>query len=318
MKYKKILVAGGSSFVSKTLIPMLIERGYEVDYPSSSTCNLLTDDGIKRFYSVTCDAVINLAAVCGGIQANADAPGEFFYKNLKMGMSLIEGARIKKIKKFIQLGSVCSYPKLCPIPFKEEDLHNGEMDWSNRPYGAAKLSLIEMSYAYHRQYGMNIINPICINMYGKHDHFNTTTSHVIPAMIVRFVQAKQNNEPFVKCWGSGLQTREFLHTTDACNGIIQALEYYDNPKPANLRGGNIYSNIAEAGSEVSMKLLADLIKHIVGYEGGVIWDKSKPDGQPRRALSGERALQEFGYSPKISLYDGLKETIQWYTENHKS
>jgi GDP-L-fucose synthase len=294
---------------------MLIERGYEVDYPSSSTCNLLTDEGVKRFYSVTCDAVINLAAVCGGIQANADAPGEFFYKNLKMGMSLIEGARVKGIKKFVQLGSVCSYPRDCPIPFKEDDLFNGEMDWSNRPYGAAKQALIQMSFAYNRQYGMNIINPICINMYGAHDNFNERTSHVIPGLIRKFVTAKQNNDPFVKCRGKGIATREFLHVQDACQGIIQALEYYDDVAPVNLKGGNIWSDDHQAGSEIKISHLAEIIKDLVGYEGGIIYDGVSDEGQPRRSLDGTLAKQLFGYSPKISLHDGLKETIDWYISN---
>jgi GDP-L-fucose synthase len=307
MKYNKILVTGASGFVGKSLVPELINRGYEVDFLGHHSADLTTEDGVKHLLNTSVDAIIHLAAKCGGIWANQQKPGEFFYDNMRMGINLIDAARRKGIKKFIQLGTVCSFPAYTPVPFKESDIYNGYPEPTNAPYGLAKRALLDMLVAYRKQYNFNGIYLIPTNMYGPHDHFNETTSHCIPAIILKLLNAKKSGDSAVKLWSDGSVSREFLFVKDACDGIIKALEYYDGHAPVNLAGGD----------EITIKDLALIIKSIIGYEGSIIWDTSKPSGQIRRKVDGSKALQEFGYEPKTYLYDGLKATIDWYLDSQR-
>jgi len=261
---------------------------------------------IKRMYkNANADIVIHLAAVVGGIGANRENPGSFFYDNLIMGIQLIEEARKNNIEKFVAVGTVCAYPKYTPIPFKEENLWNGYPEETNAPYGLAKKMLLVQSQAYRQQYGFNSIFLLPVNLYGPGDNFNPRSSHVIPAQIKNFYEAKINNEPNVVVWGTGSATREFLYVEDCVEGIVLATEKYDKSEPVNIG----------AGFEISIKDLAYKIKKIMNYNGEIVWDRSKPDGQPRRRLDITKAQQEFGYKAKVGFDEGLKRTIEWYIEN---
>jgi GDP-L-fucose synthase len=252
--------------------------------------------------------VIHLAATVGGIGANIDSPGSFFYDNLVMGVQLIEQARHNNIEKFTIIGTTCAYPKTIPVPFREDNLWEGYPDETNAPYGLAKKMLLVQSDAYRRQYGFNSIFLLPVNLYGPGDNFDPKTSHVVPALIRKFYEAKKNNSPEVVVWGTGKATREFLYASDAAEGIVLATEKYDRSDPVNLG----------TGIETPIKELVEKIGEIVGYKGEIVWDKSKPDGQMRRCLDVTRAQKEFGFKAKTDFDTGLRETIEWYMESQKN
>jgi GDP-L-fucose synthase len=253
------------------------------------------------------DIVIHLAAKVGGIGYNQEIPGEMFYDNLLMGVQLMEEARLAGVQKFVALGTICAYPKYTPIPFKEEELWNGYPEETNAPYGLAKKMLLVQAQAYRQQYDFNAIYLLPVNLYGPGDNFNPRSSHVIPALIKKFIEAKDQGLGSVSVWGTGTPTREFLYVEDAVEGIIKATEKFNEPEPVNL--GSSF--------EISIKELAEIIKEVVGYEGEIVWDKSKPDGQPRRKLDVSRAKALFGFEAKTDFISGLKKTVEWYTNSTK-
>jgi GDP-L-fucose synthase len=248
------------------------------------------------------DVVIHLAAKVGGIGFNQMHPGELFHDNVAMGANLMEAARVESVGKFVQIGTVCAYPKFTPVPFNEKDLWNGYPEETNAPYGIAKKSLLVMAQAYRQQYGMDIVYLLPVNLYGPRDNFDLESSHVIPALIRKFTEAVSNHSSEVVLWGTGNVSREFLYVEDAAEGILLATEKYDKPEPVNLGSGN----------EITIKALADLVAELAGFEGKITWDTSKPDGQPRRCLDTSRAEMEFAFKATTSLKAGLKRTIDWY------
>ena len=246
--------------------------------------------------------IIHLAAVVGGIGANRENPGKFFYDNLIMGVELMEQARRMGIAKFVAIGTICAYPKFCPVPFKEDNIWDGYPEETNAPYGLAKKMLLVQSQAYRQQYGFNSIYLLPVNLYGPGDNFSWESSHVIPALIRKCVEAKARGDKQITVWGTGRATREFLYVDDAARGIILAAEKYNSSQPVNLG----------AGFEISIKKLADLIVKLTKFKGEIIWDATKPDGQPRRCLDTTRARKEFGFEAKVPFETGLKRTIAWY------
>ena len=302
---RNILVTGGAGFLGTQVVRNLIEtrsvqrsritipRSRETDLRRMSDCETAVMDK---------DVVIHLAARVGGIGFNQENPGALFYDNVLMGVNMIEAARRAGVGKFVQLGTVCAYPKFTPVPFKEEDLWNGYPEETNAPYGVAKKSLLVMAQAYRRQYSMNIIYLLPVNLYGPGDNFDLQSSHVIPALIRKFVEAKETARGTVELWGTGKASREFLYVEDAAEGILLAAERYDKESPVNLG----------TGQEIAISVLADTIAELVGYNGTVKWVTSKPDGQPRRRLDTSRAENEFGFRAKIPLREGLSRTIDWY------
>ncbi|MBM3711887.1 MAG: GDP-L-fucose synthase, partial [Actinobacteria bacterium] len=265
-------------------------------------------DTIRRMYlQAGADIVIHLAAVVGGIGANRENPGSFFYDNLIMGIQLIEQARLNGIEKFVTLGTICAYPKFTPVPFKEENLWNGYPEETNAPYGLAKKMLLVQSQVYRQQYGFNSIFLLPVNLYGPGDNFNPKSSHVIPALIKKFYEAKLKNELEVIVWGTGKATREFLYVEDCAEAVVLAAELFNKPDPVNIG----------AGFEITIKDLAEKIKSLIGFKGKIIWDTTKPDGQPRRCLDTSRAQKEFGFKAKTTFDTGLKDTIEWYINSLK-
>ncbi|MHB1275747.1 MAG: GDP-L-fucose synthase family protein [Candidatus Humimicrobiaceae bacterium] len=307
---KKIIVTGGAGFLGKFVVEKLKERHCkEIFIPLIKDYDLRNSDDIKRMYKdADAQIVIHLAASVGGIGANRENPGSFFYDNLIMGIQMMELARLSGIEKFLALGTICAYPKLTPIPFKEEDLWNGYPEETNAPYGLAKKMLLVQSQAYRSQYNFNSIFLLPVNLYGPGDNFDPKTSHVIPAQIKKFYEAKINNSDEVIVWGTGKATREFLYVEDCAEAIVLATEKYDKPDPVNIG----------AGFEISIRDLAFKIKEKIGFNGEIVWDKTKPDGQPRRSLDTTRALKEFGFKAKINFDVGLEKTIQWYIKNSKT
>ena len=253
------------------------------------------------------DKVIHLAAACGGIGANQKNPGTFFYDNILMGVNLMEAARLNGVSKFVQFGTACSYPKYCPVPFKEEDLWNGYPEESNAPYGIAKRALLTMAQAYREQYGFNAVYLIPTNLYGPRDNFDSDTSHVVPALIRKCVEAKRKGDKEIAVWGDGTATREFLYAEDAADAIVYATEQYDGGEPVNVG----------SGQEIDIKTLTETIAQIVGFSGTIEWDSSKPNGQPRRKLDCTRALKEFGFTASTPLGEGLRRTTEWYERGNK-
>src|SRR3990167_3822110 len=307
IRSKKILVTGANGFLGKHLILKLLEVGVKeknLFSPKSSELDL-------RIWKNCAEAVkgrdiaIHLAAKVGGIGFNREKPGELFYDNIIMGAQLMEAARQAGVKKFVALGTVCAYPKFTPVPFKEEDLWNGYPEETNAPYGLAKKMLLVQAQAYRQQYGYNAIFLLPVNLYGPGDNFNPRSSHVIPALIRKFVEAKEQNKPNVIIWGTGKATREFLYVKDAAEGIVLATEKYDKPDPVNLG----------ESKEKTIKDLVKTIKQIVGYEGKIVWDTTKPDGQPRRKLDVSRAEKEFGFKSATNFEKGLRKAIKWYQEH---
>jgi len=304
---KRITVTGGDGFLGRYVVRKLEERGcHDIFVPRSRDYNLVDGDAVKRLYrDARPDIVIHLAAVVGGIGANSENPGRFFYENLMMGVQMIEQGRLADIEKFVALGTVCAYPKFTPIPFREDDIWNGYPEETNAPYGLAKKMLLVQSQAYRQQYGFNSIFLLPANLYGPGDNFDPDTSHVIPALIKKVFDAKDSGERHITVWGTGQATREFLYVDDAAEGIILATETYNRSAPVNLG----------TGSQISIRELAELICELTEFNVELEWDTSKPDGQPRRMLDTSRAKSEFGFEAKVNMRDGLKMTIDWYRNN---
>jgi GDP-L-fucose synthase len=251
--------------------------------------------------------VIHLAAVVGGIGANKEHPGKFFYENLMMGVQLIEEGRIRNIEKFAAVGTICAYPKFTPVPFKEDDLWVGYPEETNAPYGLAKKMLLVQSQAYRQEYGFNSIFLLPVNLYGPGDNFNPESSHVIPALIKKCVDAIKAGDDYIECWGTGKPSREFIYAADAAEGILLATEFYNGSEPVNIG----------AGFEITIEKLVEKIVKLTGFKGRIRWDASKPDGQPRRCLDTSRAKKLFGFEAKMGFDEGLKQTIEWYKKNVK-
>ena len=304
---KKVCITGGDGFLGSFVQKTLDERGAKnIFIPTIDEYDLTDIDNIRRMLSDSNpDLIIHLAALAGGIGANRARPAEFFYKNLMMGVPLMHEAWEQGVKKFVAIGTICAYPKFTPIPFKEENLWEGYPEETNAPYGLAKKMLLVQAQAYREQYGFNAIYLLPVNLYGPRDNFNLETSHVIPALIRKMVDAEDTGETEVELWGDGSPTREFFYAGDAARGIVLAAERYNNSEPVNLG----------AGMEISIKDLAELISELSGFSGKIKWDTSKPNGQPRRALDTMRAKEFFDFQAEMPFEEGLKRTIAWYREN---
>jgi GDP-L-fucose synthase len=299
-----VVVTGGTGFLGTKVVEKLRERGYEnIVTPRSKEYDLRHEDAIRRLYeSAKPSMVIHLAAVVGGIGANRDNPGKFFYDNAIMGIQLIELARQYSVDKFVAVGTICAYPKFTPVPFNEDDLWNGYPEETNAPYGLAKKMMLVQSQAYRAQYGFNSIFLLPVNLYGPGDNFNPSSSHVIPALIKKCVEARMQNSPEIVVWGDGSATREFLYVDDAAEGIVMAARDYNGPDPVNIG----------AGFEITIKDLVHLIAKLSGFNGKITWDTTKPNGQPRRMLSTSRAREKFGFIARTNFEEGLRRTIDWY------
>jgi len=300
------MVTGGAGFLGSFLCERLEAAGCsDIFVPRRADYDLTHEADIRRVFEVARpDIVIHLAAVVGGIGANEDEPGRFFYANAIMGIQLIEQARQAGVEKFVCIGSVCAYPKYAPVPFREDDLWNGYPEETNAPYGIAKKALLVQLQAYRQQYGFDGIFLLPVNLYGPRDNFDLRTSHVIPAIIRKCVEARERAERTVTLWGTGTVSREFLYVEDAAEGIMLATERYDGPEPVNLG----------AGFEITIRELAEKIAELTGFDGEIVWDPSRPDGQPRRSLDVSRAEREFGFRAKTGFEEGLRKTIEWYSD----
>jgi GDP-L-fucose synthase len=301
---RRVTVTGGAGFLGKAVVARLASSGAaDVFVPRSANYDLRTIDGVRdALRDGRPEVVIHLAAVVGGIGANRENPGRFFYENAIMGIQLMEQARLAGVTKFVTIGTVCAYPKYTPVPFHEDDLWNGFPEETNAPYGIAKKMLLVQGQAYRQQYGFNVIHLIPVNLYGPGDNFDPRSSHVIPALIKKCVDAREAGQSAIEVWGTGSASREFLYVDDAAAGIVLAAERYDGPEPVNLG----------VGSEITIRDLIDLIVRLTGFRGEVQWDPTKPDGQPRRALDTSRARELFGFSSAMGFEEGLRRTIAWY------
>ncbi len=301
---KRVMVTGGAGFLGSYVVEELQRQGCrEIFVPRSRDYDLTDSVQIQRaFDDGQPDIVIHLAAKVGGIGINAEKPGEFFYENLIMGVQLMEIARRRNVQKFVAIGTVCAYPKFTPVPFKEEDLWNGYPEETNAPYGLAKKMLLVQAQAYRKQYGFNAIYLLPANLYGPRDNFDPRSSHVIPALIKKCIDAKERGEDHIVVWGTGRASREFLYVADAARAIVLAAERYNSPEPVNIGSGR----------EITIKDLVTLIAELTGFTGQIVWDTSKPDGQPRRCLDTSRAEREFGFRATTDLREGLRKTIDWY------
>jgi GDP-L-fucose synthase len=304
---KRVVVTGGAGFLGSFVIEGLRKRGCKnILVPEICDYDLVKMEDVKRVYDdMSPDIVIHLAAVVGGIGANREHPGSFFYENLMMGVQLIDQGRLCNIEKFVAIGTVCAYPKFAAIPFKEDDIWNGYPEETNAPYGLAKKMLLVQSQAYRQEYGFNSIFLVPVNLYGPGDNFDPSSSHVIPALIKKCVDAKDACVDHVDCWGSGEASREFIYAEDAAEGILLATEHYNGSEAVNIG----------AGFEITIKELAERIAKYTGFTGDILWDSSQPDGQPRRSLDVSRAKKAFGFEAKTDFDEGLKATIKWYCEN---
>jgi GDP-L-fucose synthase len=307
---KRVVVTGGAGFLGSFIVEKLKQRGCKnVFVPRSAECDLRERDDIVRLYEqIKPHIVLHLAALVGGIGANQANPGRFFYDNAIMGIQLMEYARLARVEKFIALGTICAYPKFLPVPFKEDDLWNGYPEETNAPYGLAKKMLLVQAQSYRQQYGFNAIYLLPVNLYGPRDNFDLQTSHVIPALIRKFVEANATGAKEVVLWGDGSATREFLYVEDAAEGVLLATERYDGPLPVNLG----------TGEEVSIKTLAEIIAAEVNYTGRFVWDTTKPNGQPRRCLDVSRARELFGFEAGHRLRDGIPKTVAWFMDHRAS
>jgi GDP-L-fucose synthase len=306
-KDKRVCVTGGAGFLGSFILEKLEARGAkDVFVPRIEDYDLTNmQDQERMLADASPDVLIHLAALAGGIGANRARPAEFFYKNLMMGVPLMHKAWEQGVDKFVAIGTICAYPKFTPIPFKEENLWEGYPEETNAPYGLAKKMLLVQAQAYRDQYGYNAIYLLPVNLYGPRDNFNLETSHVIPALIRKCVEAKQRGDDKIIVWGTGMPTREFLYAGDAAEGILLAAEHYDGNEPVNLG----------SGMEISIHDLIELIVELTGFEGEIVWDKSKPDGQPRRALDVNRAKEYFGFEAKTDFRQGLRNTIEYFIAN---
>ncbi len=304
LKDKKILVTGGAGFLGSFLVENLKERGVSEDnirIPRSKDIDLRVWENCVTVVK-DIDIVIHLAAKVGGIGYNQKYPATLFYDNAIMGIQMMEAARQGNIEKFVAMGTICAYPKFTPVPFKEDDLWNGYPEETNAPYGLAKKMMLVQSQAYRQQYGFNSIYLLPVNLYGPGDNFNPESSHVIPALIKKIFDAKESSEDYIEVWGTGKATREFLYVEDAVRGIILAAEKYNKPEPINLG----------SGFEISIKDLTELIAELAGFDGEIIWDTSKPDGQPKRCLDVSKAKEEFGFEAEVGFREGVERTIEWF------
>ena len=301
---RRVTVTGGAGFLGSAVVGRLREAGAaEIFVPRSSEYDLRTRDGIARALADgKPDLIIHLAAVVGGIGANRENPGRFFYENAIMGIELMEQARLAGVAKFVGVGTVCSYPKFTPVPFREDDLWNGYPEETNAPYGLAKKMLLVQGQAYREQYGFDAIHLLPVNLYGPGDNFDPASSHVIPALIRKCVEARDRGDAYIEAWGTGAASREFLYVDDAARGIVLAAERYDEADPVNLG----------VGSEITIRDLTELIVRLTVFKGEIKWDATKPNGQPRRALDTSRAREKFGFDAATSFEDGLRRTIEWY------
>ena len=306
---RRVVVTGGAGFLGRAVVARLRESGVtDVVVPRSADYDLRERDAVRRLLAdARPEVVIHLAAVVGGIGANRANPGRFFYENAIMGIELMEQSRLAGVAKFVGVGTVCSYPKFTPVPFREDDIWNGYPEETNAPYGLAKKMLLVQGQAYRAQYGFDAIHLVPVNLYGPGDNFDPASSHVIPALIRKCLEARDRGDAFVKVWGTGAASREFLYVDDAAEGIALATERYDGDEPVNLG----------VGHEITIRELVEKIARLSGFEGEIRWDATKPDGQPRRALDTSRARERFGFVAHTSFEDGLRRTIAWY-EGHRS
>jgi len=304
---KNVVVTGGAGFLGLFVIDSLKRKGCEnILVPKIEDYDLVKLSDIERMYDdMKPDIVIHLAAVVGGIGANREHPGEFFYKNLMMGVQLIEQGRLRNIEKFVAIGTICAYPKFTPVPFKETDLWIGYPEETNAPYGLAKKMLLVQSQAYRQEYGFNSIFLLPVNLYGPGDNFDPSSSHVIPALIKKCIDAIDVGSEKIVCWGTGKASREFIYAADAAEGIVLATENYNGVEPVNIG----------AGFEITIEDLVQKIIDLTGFKGRIEWDSSQPDGQPRRCLDTSQAKKLFGFESKTDFDEGLKKTIEWYRKN---
>ncbi|MBW6485073.1 MAG: GDP-L-fucose synthase [Syntrophobacterales bacterium] len=310
MHEKRITVTGANGFLGKHLVRLLTERGYlHIQQANRPQYDLIRSEDIIRLYEEQKpDIVVHLAAKVGGIGYNLENPGSLFYENIMMGVPLLHQGFLHKIEKFVALGTICAYPKFTPVPFREDDIWNGYPEETNAPYGLAKKMLLVQAEAYRRQYGFNAIFLLPVNLYGPGDNFDPRSSHVIPALIKKCVDAIADGADEIVVWGSGKATREFFYVEDAAEAILLATERYNKSDPVNIG----------AGFEISIKDLVELIVELTGFTGRIIWDESKPDGQPRRMLDTGRASREFGFQAKTGFREGLTRTIAWYRESSQA
>lgn len=304
---KKVVVTGGAGFLGSFVVEKLRQRGCkDIFIPRSRDYDLVDMEAVRRLYRDSRpDIIVHLAAQVGGIGANRQNPGKFFYENLMMGVQLIEVGRQTGVEKITLVGTICAYPKFTPVPFKEESLWDGYPEETNAPYGLAKKMLLVQSQCYRQQYGFNSIYLLPVNLYGPRDNFDLETSHVIPALIRKCVEASEQKKDYIVVWGTGKPTREFFYVEDAAEGILLATEYYNESEPVNLG----------EGFEISIKDLVQKIVEKTGFKGEIRWDSSQPDGQPRRRLDVARAYEKFGFKAKTALNEGLDRTIDWYLKN---
>ncbi len=306
---RRVMVTGGSGFLGRQVVAKLRERGVQdIFVPRSAQYDLVDRDACRRaIQDSRAEVIIHLAAVVGGIGANMQNPGKFFFDNLMMGVQLIEEARLAGVEKLVAVGTICAYPKFTPVPFKEDDIWIGYPEETNAPYGLAKKMLMVQAQAYRQQYGFNAVFPVPVNLYGPADNFDPASSHVIPALIKKFIDARDAGAPAVEVWGDGTASREFLYVDDAAEGLALLTERYDSSEPVNLG----------SGQEIMIKDLAEIIRELTGYQGKIQLDPSKPNGQPRRGLDVSRAEREFGFRAQTDFRTGLRETIRWY-EQHRN